>query len=409
MARQPVAGWTIDVAALGLPAGSRIESSSNATYSSPFVGAVGNRGFFLAGTPAADGSSAVQWWLTGVDVDSGRILFPATDLGVGDRAPHCLLNGPDAVLCLLEDVQNSVLLGSTAQVIDSHTGTIRFTGRTPIAIGGRYQIQQVGIYAVAASVREGIFGVGPSADLSWFVPGDGRVLCDQTSDITEEPTRTSQDAAGDRKVVFSVENGIVISPQMGADLEVIDAMVYSEGMALRVSSGGPRSKVLFFDADGKQLGSADVEGQFARHLPGLPIVQTPSGAVVFSPRGDELARITGYHDDTAFLVGTTLYASSASIYEKGWRAVDLATGRADLPDCEKRLDGFLASDGTVGVFKRSDMNAGLVVEGVDLKRCAVAWSTSAPVGSLHDVWRIGTTLVSLSDDGTEVSSLVSGN
>jgi hypothetical protein len=42
----------------------------------------------------------------------------------------------------------------------------------------------------------------------------------------------------------------------------------------------------------------------------------------------------------------------------------------------------------------------------DLTTCDTLWTLTSPVGTFRDVWRVNTTLVQLSDDGTELTSLV---
>jgi hypothetical protein len=51
-------------------------------------------------------------------------------------------------------------------------------------------------------------------------------------------------------------------------------------------------------------------------------------------------------------------------------------------------------------------NVGLVTTAMDLKTCDTLWTLKSAVGSFRAVWRINTTLVQLSDDGTALMSLV---
>jgi hypothetical protein len=60
----------------------------------------------------------------------------------------------------------------------------------------------------------------------------------------------------------------------------------------------------------------------------------------------------------------------------------------------------------VGVFESGNPNVGLVTKARDLATCDTQWPLSSAVGSFRDVWRVNTTLVQLSDDGTELVSLV---
>jgi hypothetical protein len=231
---------------------------------------------------------------------------------------------------------------------------------------------------------------------------------------TSPPTHTTQGtgaSTSNRKVVFSVVDGSVITPDLSPQRSPRSAIVYPGGFAVHVepaeSTPTHTDGVEFFDDRGKQLGSADIDGSFAPFPTGLPIVTSGSDATVFGPRGDELAKVSGYSDTSTFLVGPTLFVEDSSRYESAWRRVDLSTGTTKGEDCRTSMDGFLASDGTVGVFARGNPNVGAMTTAVDLSSCEVKWSISSPVGSFRDVWRADTTLVQLSDDGTELSSLVS--
>jgi hypothetical protein len=410
MAQQPKPGWTVDIGALGLPDGSKIATSDEAYWSNPFVGAIDDRAFFLAGTPGSRGFSDAQWWLIGIASSSGEALFPPTRLGSGDLAPKCVLNGPDMVLCLVDDVRDHVHTGGMAWVVDAHTGAVGYTGPTRVAVGGDYMIDNVGDYAVATSADRGVYGVGPSADLTWFVPGDGRLRGDTSGDgITMPPTRTNQNAANrsQQKIVFSAVDGTVTTPDLGAEHDPADVIVYPGGLAVRTKPSAQVKQVVFFDENGIPVASKDLAGTFPDHLPGLPVVVTDSAAIVFSSRGDALAEIPDYNSNNAFLVGSTLYAEDSATNESAWRPYDLKKGSISGPTCHERMDGFFASDGTVGVFKQDNPNIGLVIKAVDLGTCTDAWSMRPPVGSFRDVWRANSTLVTLSDDATELSSLVS--
>jgi hypothetical protein len=70
------------------------------------------------------------------------------------------------------------------------------------------------------------------------------------------------------------------------------------------------------------------------------------------------------------------------------------------------VNGFVGSDGTVGVFESGNPNVGLVTTAIDLATCDVLWHIDSPVGSFRDVWRIDSTLVQLSVDATGLTSLV---
>lgn len=76
MRAQPVPGWRISVTDLGLPG--RISTNDNPFNSQPFVGSLGDNGYFLGSSPAPVGT---QWWLTAIDVQQGRAHQSALSTG----------------------------------------------------------------------------------------------------------------------------------------------------------------------------------------------------------------------------------------------------------------------------------------------------------------------------------------
>jgi hypothetical protein len=142
-----------------------MSTNDNPPQSRPFIGYLGDRGYFLASTP---GAPSPEWWLVGVDAHNGNRLFPPVSLKTTITSrPECYLNGPATVLCLRDDAD-----AGTAWVIDARTGAVSYTGPTDLrTYPGRLGVEQVGIYAVAGTTYEGVYGVGPKAEPTWFVPG----------------------------------------------------------------------------------------------------------------------------------------------------------------------------------------------------------------------------------------------
>ena len=68
--------------------------------------------------------------------------------------------------------------------------------------------------------------------------------------------------------------------------------------------------------------------------------------------------------------------------------------------------GYVGSDGRIVVTSDGNPTIGLDTEATDLDTCERLWVISSAPSSWRDVWRINTTLVQLSDDGTELMSLV---
>ncbi|MDT5339049.1 MAG: hypothetical protein QOD90_4554, partial [Mycobacterium sp.] len=107
------------------------------------------------------------------------------------------------------------------------------------------------------------------------------------------------------------------------------------------------------------------------------------------------------------LIGSTFFARDPNDRTtRRWQQYKLGTG-AKGNECNYDMgSGYVATDGKVGVFESGNPNVGLVTKAMDLASCETLWSIESPIGSFRDVWRINTTLVQLSDDGTELMSLV---
>ena len=235
MAKQPVPGWTVNLDGLGLPADSKIATSDDAAWSRPLVGTLDERAYFLAKTPD---SSGTRWWLVGVDTRSGQKLFAPTELTVGADVPKCMTNGPATVLCLLDDVQNAVVVGSTAWVVDARTGAVTYTGPAGVHVTGDRSVHPVGIYAVATTDGEGVYGVGPSAEPTWFVPGDGRLPGSPTVDLATSPPTQATQGTGDP--ASEPQGGLLGGgwfgdhPDLSPQRSPRSAIVYPGGFAVHV-------------------------------------------------------------------------------------------------------------------------------------------------------------------------------
>lgn len=399
---RPVPGWTARIGDVGLPAGSAFASSADALWSQPLVGNLGPRGFLIARTPDAAGS---QWWLVGIDAHTGGRLFAPVLLDAATTSPRCFLNGPDTVLCVRDGDQ-----GGTAWVVDARSGAVSYSGPTDLRTSsGALHVTQVESYAVAETTGQGVFGIGPHAETTWFVPGKGQVNTRRSRATNVAPqTLATQDAGGDQTTVFSLVDGKVVSPELGAGLRPMSAVTYPGGFAVEVvepESNSITDGVEFFDDAGKKLGRADVSDFLSTSSMDIPIVASAPESVVFSPSGEKLADISRFEPgDTALLIGATLIAGGPS-FDHDPQQYDLATG-AKGKACKVTLSNYVATDGKVAIFDSDIPNVGLATKAVDLATCDVLWSIESPVGSFRAVWRIDDTLVQLSDDGTELMSLV---
>ena len=71
------------------------------------------------------------------------------------------------------------------------------------------------------------------------------------------------------------------------------------------------------------------------------------------------------------------------------------------------MQNYIATDGSIFVFEVTNRDAGLLATAADRDTCERVWSLPTHPGSFDRIWRINTTLVQLTNDATELSSLVS--
>lgn len=109
------------------------------------------------------------------------------------------------------------------------------------------------------------------------------------------------------------------------------------------------------------------------------------------------------------MIGTTLWVSEPStVYQHYFQPYDLRTGEKSGKPCPINLDySYLGTDGTIAVRAPLNARSDMLAQAYDLATCAVVWSIPRTAGSLGRVVRAGDALVRLSDDGTELYSLVS--
>lgn len=403
----PVPGWRARATDLGLPAGegsdpTRIATSDDPQFADPFVGNVDDHAYFLAGSPAATGK---QWWLTGLDVATGHRIFAPVPLNIGTRAPRCFLNGPTAVLCIEDDGRHA-----NAWVIDVPTGRVSFSGPTRLSLNSGHNVVQVGIYAVSQSMDEGVFGVGPQAETTWFVPGEGTVSGRLLPRDFAPQTLTTQTALGleiTQSAVFRVSDGHVFTTDLPEGLSAGGATVYPGGFAIEVLERGRGARlrsVNFFAEDGRRLEAVDFEHDsytLDRGAADLPILKSGHESTIYGADGSVLLETA--HNSDELLIGSRLFLEG----ERHVEQYDLRTG-AKIDGCRFGYgqSTYIATDGKVGLFQKGGQKIGMETYGVDLATCKILWTTVAPPGDFHYIWRINTTLVQLSDDATELISMV---
>jgi len=269
---------------------------------------------------------------------------------------------------------------------------------------------------IAESMNKGVYGVGPKAETTWFVPGDGSVdkrYIDNGDGAP--PTIGSQTTSGRGslgKVAFSLSDGRVISPELKDNAQQQTTVVYPGGFAANVVAGENLSDVQFFDDSGKRTTQRAADGSISNSIknvgPGIAIVKLRGDDrwAVLTPDGGKLLEVPGEApEDTLFIGNRLLVRDYSDSVVTRWRQFNLQTG-ARGKTCDGSMGHpYLGTDGTVAVFGDGNPNIGRVTKSRDLATCDTLWTITSPVGSFRDVWRINTTLVQLSDDGTELMSL----
>ncbi|WP_133057181.1 hypothetical protein [Mycolicibacterium chubuense] len=406
MSVRPVSGWRLGAADLSLPEGIRFSTDDMPIHSRPLIGNIGDRAFLLARTLG----SPTEWWLAGVDVSDGQRLFPAIQLNTGSR-PECFLNGPDAVLCLTSELANR-----TAWVIDSHTGVVTYTGPTDLDVQPNdLNVEQVGIYAVAQTVDQGVYGVGPRANTTWFVPGAGDASPKYLNTLDTDPPglgfQTTSGRGSFGKIVFSLSDGRVIRPHVPAGAEQQDTLLYPGGFGARIASNGD-DEIQLFDDNGNRSAPRPVVGQFPTtkgffDLPIISVHDVSHGWVAITPRGELVFAAPKDSGGPVRFIGSRLIINASEFSTRGWAQYDTRSGSWGKRCTNLDLDfGYLGYDGRVAVTRDGNQTIGLDTEATDLDTCERLWVISSAPGVWRDVWRINTTLVQLSDDGTELTSLV---
>lgn len=388
---------------MGLPrtADSRLAVSNDERRLRPFIGNIGTNAYFLARSGTEDES---QWWLVGVDVDDGHPLFDAVPLGVLSPKPECFLNGPGEILCVSE-------FPSQAWVIDGHSGLIGFHGPTDLRLSsGTLVVEQVGVYAVAATQNQGVFGIGPQAETTWFVPGEGALAVEPARQSgAASQTLTSQLETNPRTYVakvFSVVDGSVLEPVIGESYTLGKTTFYTGGFAAEVHRpNGTFSEIVFFDELGRRVGESEPRGVLDL-LPDpidLPVVRADERTTVYSAKG---AKLVDVPSGTLWLVGTTLMVNVGSSRDfPEWQQYNMRDGSAGQV-CDYLMHNYIGTDGSTLVFEVHNHEAEVLATASDLHSCERLWTIPKQPGSLDRIWRIDDTLVQLTNEGTELNSLV---
>ncbi|AIY49893.2 hypothetical protein ATO49_27900 [Mycolicibacterium fortuitum subsp. fortuitum DSM 46621 = ATCC 6841 = JCM 6387] len=396
MQRQPVRGWRIGAATLGLDPKAAIRYSP--------IRNVGDRAIFLA-------MAVRDWWVIGIDVANGHRLFESVPLGQHESAEDmlasaCFANGPKMVVCLRGSAEPAA--PTHAWVIDTDTGGLLYDGPTDLNWSTPKQdpaVQQLGDYLVATVDGQGVYGVGPHAELTWHVPGTGFVEF-PTDDASDVPAPVLAVASRLREpdVVFSLADGKVLTPKVSAGEEVRRAVVYPDGFAYQRERNYKDTGITFFDNAGSEKGQFDGAAELLSGSEIVPVARTADADRVLTMAGKPMLELSkpGLMPYTR-LAGTTLLVSTDED-RRMWRQFDLRTGEeAKTCDNEALWYSYIGSSGDVVVMGGGRTLA--LAQAMDLATCEILWTLPGSTDNeAKDLWRVNTTLVLRVNN--ELSSLV---
>ena len=396
---QPTPGWHTTSADLGLPADARIDAG-NDSREYPVIKTSSSRTYLLASTPGPP----QQWWLAGIDGATGHPLFPAVSMGETRRAPRCFPNGTD-VVC----ISDYVVEPSTAWVIDGQTGALIYTGPTALRLANGVQPQATKTpnYLVAIEKGLGAYGVGRHAEKTWHVSLIGDGLGPFSGDVTFGGRKGNPP---DDTVMFSVKDGRQWTPPLPADAYFSKWHFFDGGFAGQFRTAADHDFVQLFDIEAKPLSNKRIDGRLTGVTGNLVTVLDSLATSVYDLHGTKLLEIPGNRYRGAYLIGNTLWILDNNDDEAPpvYRAYDVRSGTAGST-CAFDFFHAAGTDGKVVVqtpHDRTSPRRKNLAQAYNLATCEVAWTIPRPPGSLGTVERLGDTLVRLSDDGTELFSLV---
>ncbi|OBF86671.1 hypothetical protein A5791_20580 [Mycobacterium sp. 852002-51163_SCH5372311] len=410
--RQPVPGWRVRATDIGLPphvpVGDLFASS-------------GQKAYFVTAHCDDGPCSNPMGWVYGLDTGSGKRLFaPVALTGFYGGASDCYSNGPSVAVCLTEGYRKE--RPQLVWVIDLDRGAVTFTGRTELYPQEQYgpgpRIRAVGNYRgetrlVAAVKGKGVYGVGPQAELTWFVPGDGEVVLPNYLRVGDIPPltvalqrRTASDRSGPKDRVFSVIDGKDLTPNPAAGITIDRAAVYNGGFAYHYQEG-VSGGVLFYDTRGREVARQEVGFASPMQDAATPIfVVNPESRpewMVYTAGGKLLARIPGESVASEFqTIGTKLYVRRSLIGpDESWQQWDLPTGRSG-PTCKMHLGvAYVASDGNIILTQDTAKNVA-----IDASTCQTLWETpSEPDDSRVVIWKVDNGLLQRTRKSDTIVSL----
>jgi hypothetical protein len=374
--RTPVDRWRITSADLGLPDDVSIGKS---------FGSSGDRAYFVTECGSRCGGGFVY----GVDLRTGARLF--TPVLLDGSADHtCHLNGPSAAICLS---------GKRVWVVDLERGSVTHSGDTDLQEDGVDGpiVKSVGnprgeTRLMATVPGKGVYGVGSTAELTWFVPGSGQlVLLPPTVTDAAPLTLATQIPTPDapRYRVFSVVDGTEKTPKPPDGTTLRRAVVYPGGFAYQYEAGDTAG-VLFYNTAGALQAQHELKGYNLLDNVAVPIVLDQPVFRVYAPDGQQRLELPAadalYRAPQFRVVGNDLYVESG----QAWQQWNLQTGQAGAT-CPLDFTHFVASDGRI-VLSEEYHGYTRDVIAVDTANCQEHWRITVD-GRDDVVEQVGTALI----------------
>jgi hypothetical protein len=335
----------------------------------------------------------------GVDVSSGESLFKPVWLGRHQSAEallasQCYPNGPTMVVCLRDGAEGA--FPAHAWVIATDTGRMLYDGPTDLRRSTNEDhpvVEQLGDYVVATVKDRGVYGIGPRAELTWHLPGNGRLTSrDQDDRDVPAPAVAVQSRDREPDVVFSLADGRILKPTVPAGEEVHRATAYPGGFTYELQREPfTGAGIAFFDNDGREQGRLDGEAHLLTGSDVMPMAQTPTADRVLTVAGKSLLELPkSVLMPYTRLAGTTLLVSTDEDH-RFWRQFDLRTGDEGATcDKEELWYSYTGTSGNVVIVRTAESPA----QAIDLATCATLWTMPVSTNAeTREVWRVNTTLV----------------
>lgn len=408
--RQPVPGWQLSGKDIGLPPGVKIGN---------LFARNGNKAYFITVEGCQGKCRNPTGWLYALDADTGARLFPPLALpGFSGTDADCHSNGPAVAICTSRVAgEGDTAPPPGAWVINLDRGVVTYHGPNTLnpdlsTIGGM-RVEVVGYrygpgYVVAAKHGEGIHGIGPHAELTWFLPGSGGLLTPALYDpdvpsltLAVQPLGVPDDGRGNR--VFSVVDGKDLTPTPPAGTRLEEVEVYNGGFAYQFDAG-KTTGTLMYDTTGHQVGRQQPERGYPRQNAAMLTLVVGGNFQIYDAAAKLIATIPsrGLVDDFR-TIGTKLYVrTQGSGYglEQGWQQWDLLTGQPGSTCTMDLGPDYVGSDGNIVIIKRLSVDEPSLLA-IDTTSCQTLWEIPGKIS----LYKVGTGLIEIDYDHDAVMSL----